>query len=90
MTILVKMELWDVTEAQPAGHLVTQVMPGVLEGCHGFLLLALGAACGHSYRGMPPVGADLSVHHFDSQQPGILSLETDDLGKFFAERFRHS
>ena len=74
-------------EAQAAGHLVTQIVPGVLQRRHRFLLLALRTAGRDSYGRMPPVGAHVSVHDFDGQQPRILGLEADNLGELFPESF---
>jgi len=74
-------------EAQPARHFVTQIMPGVLQGRHRFLLFALGTAGRDFYGRMPPIGAHVSVDDFDGQQPRILRLEADNFGKLFAESF---
>ena len=48
IAVLVEMQLGDMPEAQAAGQFVTEIMPGVLQGVHGLLLLPLGA------RGMRP------------------------------------
>jgi hypothetical protein len=86
IAVLVEVELRDMPEAEAGGQLVTEIMPGMVEGRHRLLLLPFGAAAGHPYGSMPPIRTDVRIDHFDRQESRVFGFEPDDLGQLLPHR----
>jgi hypothetical protein len=59
--VLNEADLGDVAEIEPRGELVAEVVAGVIQRGHRFLLLAFGAAAGDADRRVAAVGGDAST-----------------------------
>src|SRR5579871_2528211 len=64
-------------------------MPGAIQSRQGLPLLALVAPEGDFDVRIASVGADAGLGNSHFEQPGIVQLETDDLGQFLPDRHRY-
>jgi hypothetical protein len=72
-------------EAEPQSQLVTQITPGMFEGCEGFPLLALAAPQADPYGGMAAVHADVHRLDVDREEPRVVGFKPDNLGELLAD-----
>ena len=88
--IQLEMQLRNVPEAQPDSELVTQIMPGMLEGGQGSLLPPLIASQDNPDIRVTPVLADLNLGNVHVEETGVVQLKTDDFRQFLADRLGYA
>ena len=88
VAIQLEMQLRNMPEAQACRQLVTQIMPGVIQGGQGLFLAAFVARQTHLDMGVPAVRADVGLGNRDLEKAGVIQLETDEFGEFLLNGYR--
>ena len=81
------MQLRDMPEQKPVGQFPAQIPRRVFQGGNRLGLPALIPAARDFDRGVARIGAHRDLCHLDIENPWIVHLKPDNLGKFFADRF---
>jgi hypothetical protein len=84
---MLKMQLGNVAQAKTGGQFVAEKTLGMFERVHGLLLLALGSTHRDAHARVAPIRADVRLDHVHGQKPGVLGLESNNLGELLSYRF---